>query len=417
MILVGVEDRAGVTAFTDRLRASTTEMGLGFASGEKGNWTTWTAAPDAPGQVGVAYAIGDELLVVATRGTDVREIIDLYDEGGETLADVESFRSEIARLPAERVGTILTRAGSLPAGLLGAGLLGIGDSVTADLIFGLLPLNQAGALVLAEDRVIFERWQPSGTAVQQPAERQNDRLAADFPMTTSAYAELPEFGRLLSAIGGAIAVDAGRLGGEEGSREVARVEALLGRDLGSIGNWLGDVSFGVGADGLPAVGVVGEIQDPESAPQMLDGVVELMAGPGAPVEREEIGDAQVVRMEVPFILGSITVELARADDRVMFGSEGFTKWVQSAPDGLGDDASYRSALEEAGGAENAGVVYLSVERNLQALRDDPSMQPSDWATLEPRLASIRDAIMVTFVEDGSVRSRLEIRLADRGVSD
>lgn len=72
----------------------------------------------------------------------------------------------------------------------------------------------------------------------------------------------------------------------------------------------------------------------------------------------------------------------------------------------------RSALDEAGGVENAGVVYFSVERILEALRADPAGQPEDWAMLEPRLASIRDAIMVTFVEDGSVRSRLEIRLAD-----
>ncbi|MGH2385210.1 MAG: DUF3352 domain-containing protein, partial [Candidatus Limnocylindria bacterium] len=194
VILIGVEDRAGATAFTDRLRAAADEMGLGFASSQKGSWTTWTAAPDAPGQVGIAYAIGDELLVVATRGSDVREVIDLHDEGGETLAGVESFRSEVARLPAERVGTLLTRAGSLPTGLLGGGLLGIGESTTADLIFGLLPLDQAGALVLAEDRVIFERWQPAGTGVAQPAERQNDRLAADFPVETSVYAELPEFG-------------------------------------------------------------------------------------------------------------------------------------------------------------------------------------------------------------------------------
>ena len=417
VILVGVEDRAGATAFTDRLRAAAAEMGLGFASSEHGSWTTWTAAPDAPGQVGVAYAVGDELLIVGTRGTDVREVIDLHDEGGETLADVESFRSEVARLPAERIGTILTRPGSLPAGLLGGGLLGIGDSTTADLIFGLLPLDQAGALVLAEDRVIFERWQPSGTSVSQPAERQNDRLAAGFPINTSVYAELPEFGRLLSAIGSAIAFDAERLGGEEGAREVARVEALLGRDLGDIGDWLGDVSFGVGADGLPAVGVVGEVHDAESAAQMLDGAVDLMAGPGAPVDREDINGVQLVRMEVPFLFGSITVELALADDRVLFGSEGFTDWVQSAPDGLGGDPSYRTALDEAGGAENAGVVYLSVERILRALRDDPSMQPPDWETMEPRLASIRDAILVTFVEDDSVQSRLEIRLADPDAPD
>ena len=410
VLLFGLEDREAAAGFTDRLRASDELAGLGWVQRDRGGWTTWMAAPDAPGQPGLGYAVGDELLVAAIRGADLDEIIALHDEGGEKLADVDSFRSEIARLPAERIGTLASRIGALPPALTGGALLGLGDSSTLGLLLRAFPLNQVGALVLAEDRIILERWQPSGVGLPQPAERRNDRLAAVFPADALLYAELPELGRQLSALGASIESDAVRLGGEDARLEVARVEGLLGRDLGAVGDWLGDVAVGGGGqDGV--VGLVGETPDPEVAADFLDRVTQLVAGGGVAVDHGELDGVPLVRADVPFLFGSITLELTILDDRVVVGTEGFARWVRDTPVALGEDESYASALEEAGGAENAGVVYLSIERSLALMRAQPGL-PVDWAELEPRAASVRDAIIVTFVEGDRVRSHLEIRLAD-----
>jgi hypothetical protein len=270
--------------------------------------------------------------------------------------------------------------------------------------------------VLADDRVIFERWQPDDGVVDQPAERTNDRLAADFPADTVLYAELPEFGKVLSALGGAIAGDARRLGGEEVAAQVDQVETVLGRSLGEVGDWLGDLAIGMpltNALDVPALGLVGEATDEDEAADMFERLVGLLRLSGTPIVEDEIDGARLVRVDMPFLFGSIELEAMLDDGNLLLGTGGFVEWHSGATgSGLAGDGAYASALTEAGGPDNAGLVYFAFDRVLQAMRDEPSLQPPGWLELEPRLGAVRDAIMATFVDGDRVRSRLEIRLSD-----
>lgn len=403
VVLLGVEDRAAVTRLTDRLRSEASDAGVGFVSREIGDWSVWHADAVAPGAPGVAFAITDDLLILSTRDTDLEVVMELHDDGGETLAEADEFRSEIARLPDERVATLYTRAASLRAGLLGAtGALGMGQLATLDLLAGLLPLDQVGALVLAEDRIVLERWQPAGDG--QPDERRADGPAELVPGDAQLYAELPEFGRLLSSIGGAIRRDGQQMGGDQGALEVARAEAALGRPLDEVGDWLGDLAIGGSSDAAGSAGMAGLVTDAEGAAEVLDGVTDLLIGSGVPIQQAEVDGRPLARIEVPFLFGSITLEYGLAGDAVLLGLEGFAEWLASDEPRLRADPGYASALEEAGGLENAGVVYLPIDRWSAQL-------PADQAE---QLAAVRDAIMVTFVEGDRVRSRLEVRLSGAG---
>lgn len=85
VVLLGVDDREAATELTDRLRADARAAGFGFVSREIDGWTVWRA--DAgPGQPGVAFAVGDELLVLGVSDVDIETVIDLQAAGGETLA-------------------------------------------------------------------------------------------------------------------------------------------------------------------------------------------------------------------------------------------------------------------------------------------------------------------------------------------
>jgi hypothetical protein len=401
VVVLGVEDRAAVTQLTDRLRADASEAGVGFVSREIGDWSVWHADAVAPGAPGVAFAITDDVVILGTRDVDLEVVMALHDEGGETLAEDDGFRSEVARLPRERIATLYTRAASLRAGLLGAtGALGVGQLATLELLANLLPLDQVGALVLAEDRIVLERWQPTGDG--QPDERRADRPAELVPGDAQLYAELPEFGRLISSIGAAVRRDGQEIGGQQGAFEVARVEDALGRPLDEVGDWLGDLAIGGSSNAAGSAGMAGVVTDPDAAGEVLDGVTDLLIGSGVPVEQAEVDGRPLARIEVPFLFGSITLEYGLAGDAVLLGLEGFAEWLATDEPRLATDPAYTSALEEAGGLENAGVVYLPLDRWVAQL-------PADL-----QLAAVRDAIIVTFVEGDRVRSRLEIRLNEAG---
>jgi hypothetical protein len=412
VLLMGVTDRDGATALTDRLRAEAQRQGPGFVSRDSGGWTVWVAQPGVADGIGMAYAISDDLLVVATRAVDVETIMTLGDGDEQTLAQVDTFRSEIARLPAERIGTLLTRPGPLSVGALGSGLVGMQESRTAALLASFLPLTQTGALMLADDRLIFERWQPADGPVVQPAERLNAELATGYPADTAAYVELPEFGEVVNALGAAIADDARLLGGAVGEQEVDRVEQMLGRELGDLGDWLGDLAVGLRSpdpSALAVVGLAGQVRDAGSAAELLSRFVEFLRSSGFAVDEGELDGRPLVTMDVPFLFGSISLEVMMADDAVLIGTQGFATWHEQGGASLGDDPGYRSALEEIGGPQNAGLAYLAVDRVME-LERQPLAPPPGLAPFE--LSMVRDAMMATFLDGDRVRSRLEIRFAE-----
>lgn len=302
----------------------------------------------------------------------------------------EAFRGEVARLPAERVATLYSRADALRDSLIGTvGILGLGDLASARLLAGLLPLDLVGSIVLEPDRVIVERWQPAGP--HQPGERTTDHSAELVPAAIGLYAELSEFGRLLSALGDAIGDDVRGQGLREVDLEVARFEAAIGRPIGQVGDWLGDVAFAIALpDETAHVGVTGLAVDEEAAAEVLDGFSEWLAQSGVPLRQAEVAGRPVVMIDLPFLFGSITLEYALADDVLLLGVEGFIEWVASGDRFLVDDPDYASALGEIDGRENAGVVYLPIARWLEwseangadPFGDDPSAPA--WPRLTTR---------------------------------
>ncbi len=411
VVLLGVEDRQAAVAFTDRIRADARNAGFGFVSRDLDGWTVWRA--DAgPNQTGVAFAIGPDVLVLGVRDSDIEAIIDLHGDGAETLADDEHFRGEVWHLPQERIGTLYSRAGGLRGELTdAAGLRGGGDFATAQLVAALLPLDLVGAVVVEPDRIVIERWEAPNP--HQPQDRANERLASLIPAATGFYAELPEFGRLLSALGGAIHTDVQAQAPDEVALEVARFEAAIGRPMDAIGDWLGDVSVAIGlpeGGELVPAGAMGLALDGAAAGEVLDGLAAWLQQSGVPVQPVAIGNQQGVAVDLPFLFGSIRLEYALDGDVVRFGIEGFIDWATRRGPVLSDEPGYTSALEESGASENAGVVYLPIERSL-AWSEEHGSDPIGSEPFGEHVARLRDAIMVTFDEGERVRSRLEIRVA------
>jgi hypothetical protein len=379
VVLVGVTDSTAAAASIDRLIAESDDAPA-FTEQSHGDVTIRLSDDDG------AYALTDDQLLIAPSAEDVIAALDARESGADTLAEAE----EITRL-----------TDALPSDWLAFGIYDFSDIMSAAIsqgasaspgmaeAFGALlehqPLRGAMAVTAAGDRLAVDvvTDAPTGPFAAENAERD---LADEIPADAIYYAEAGNLGTTLAAVIEPLKdTMAGMPGGED---QVDTVEAALGADLEEMVSWIDDGAIAIGFDGQePYGGIVLVPNDMDAADRRLGqlasfaGLAALDPESGVTVEESTVGSVTVttIRWEDPNALDEmlpaptgIAVQYAITDDRALIGLGGtfVGRVLELEPaDALASVDRFTSAIDDLGGASNAGVGWLDLVGAREALEE------------------------------------------------
>lgn len=300
-----------------------------------------------------AYAFVDEMLVAAESADVLREVADVR-AGADSLADRDAFRSTMADLPDDHLGSLFVDLRAL--------------ATTAGAEQELVAVSTAGAALIAETDGLrlsgsapFDADAAAGASASTFSLGTEPSSLVDW-MPNDTIAEVVIFG-LRQTLEDAEAAATGTPQGEDVANVLGLVRALaafgLGVDLDAeilplLDREVAVAVSGLRADGLPAGQLLLRPDDPDAAAEALERVADgLAANFGAERDEAVVGDVEIVTLTLPDI-GEVSYTLTEGIIVIGLGSESVQAAVEAHADGtgLGSSEAYRRTFEVAG--ERAG---------------------------------------------------------------
>lgn len=420
--LFGVKDHDAAVAATDRLRSHAADDGATFTSSEHDGVTIWSTT-DPAGQGGaptLAYAIAEDQVVVSSDADQVIAALDVRGGDGEALAERSDVRRLLAELPDEWLVLAVIDSTDL-ADAQGA------SSPLAALLAG-QPTLSALTVVAQADRLVVDQVADAPTGALAP-ENADRGLAAQVPADALAYVDGGNVGAWLAALVDAIAAS---VPADPAAEPGMGVNELLGDDPARLVRWIGDGAGMVGwRDGRLYGGLVLIPDDAEEAAERLDDLVGLARlgafdpESGITVTDETIAGEPVTTIRwssgaeapagaLPMLGGDIVVQLNVALERVLIGiGDEFVARVLTldADESLATTDRFSELVDELGGSENAGVVWVDLATARDAFEsaviDADGLGAFDGyeADIRPWLVPLDRAAVVSRIDGDLLKSR------------
>lgn len=371
--MLGVDDPVAAQSSIDHILAES-EIPVTFGQQEHAGVTIHVDEDS-----GMAYALTDDQLLLATAAADIVAALDAHASGSSTLSEAGSIASLTDALPTEwLVFGFYDLTDLIASTLEGNGAFGM----TGDLLAN-QPMRGAMALTVDGDRVSLPMVSdpPSGPLSVTNADR---GLADEVPGDALYYAEGGNVGASLGGMVGSLKASVGAM--PEGAEQLEMVEAALGGDLEDQVAWMGDVATVAGYDGeQPWGGAIIVPTDMEEARRTMGqlstfaGLATLDPSIGITVEERDIDGFEVTTlrwsdpnrpaepppsdMPAPFALPEVIVEWIVTDDRVVIGvGDRFVERVlgQDPAGSLAETPRFSDAVDELGGSSNAGLTWVDL---------------------------------------------------------
>ena len=350
------------------------EAALGRLASREGTSTTETHAGVTllVAEDGATYAIDDEMAILGSTPSGVRDAIDRHADGS-TLAAEAAFTEAMRSLPADHLASIylnLARSATLggaPEGTL-PGLSVASAALLAEpnglRLAGSAPLDEAaGASPSPGDASTLSGWMPGDTQVAAVVFRLRDivlgmeRAATSVPEVAQALTQL----RALAALGLGINIDDDLL-------------PLLDREAGLALTGLMDDPGGV---------LILRPSDPEGAAEAMERVADALESRGLARSTAEVGAVSVTTLDVPQV-GAVSY--ATLQDHVLLALEpdAIAAAIDAHASGstLASTEAYRSTFDLAG-ARGGSEIYADLGSLLPSLDGIVSLDAETRAILEP----------------------------------
>lgn len=416
LAILGVTDADAARTSIDRLLAEGGAPEL--TESEHRGVTIVTGADEG------AYAVTDDAVLVAPTADEIEAALDLA-AGDGSLADADHLAELAAELPSDWLALVAFDMTEVMADARAAA----GDDPSMAAMWSLIEgqsLRGAMVVTAAGDRIAFDGVSdpPTGPFALENADR---GLAAEVPGDALYFADGGNVGAALSAF--VTGMKAAAASEPEAAEQIETAEGALGAELEELVAWIDDAALvaGWGAD-APWAGAVIVPTDPATAERRLGqlatfaGLAALDPSSGLSVEETEVAGATVTTirwqdpsadpdmgmdMGVPMLAG-VSVEFTVTGERAIIGlGEGFVARVLELEDGasLAAEDRYAAAVDELGGPDNAGTVWLDLAGTRDALLAamGPMLEMMDpegsfLDELEPWLAPLDHLAAVTIVE-------------------
>jgi hypothetical protein len=332
-----------------------------------------------------AYALTDDQLILGSDADMVATALDTHAAGTGTLAEVAEMTRLTDTLPTDWLFFMTYDMTDLMAEAFAQGAT---ESPEIAAAFESLLENQslrgAMALTASGDRVVLDAATdpPTGPFAVENVDR---GLAAEVPAETLYYSDAGNLGTALSAVIEPLKQALSTT--PEGEEQIRTAEGAIGGDLEELVSWIDDGAIAIGYDGSqPFGGLLLVPNDVAAAERRLDqlatfaGLGALDPTSGISVKEEDVDGVTVttIRWEDPSadpatmvpLPGSAVVEYAVTGDRAIIGVGDF--FVRSVlaldeADSLASQPRYAEAIDEMGGADNAGVAWLDLAGTREAI--------------------------------------------------
>lgn len=428
VVVLGVTDPAAAGTLTDRMRAEAAAEGTEFT--ETTHAGTTIVASD-----GGAYAITDDALLVAPSSGDIETALDTHADAEAGIAAALDLAGMAAQLPDDWLAFGVYDLTDIMAASMAAG----GEETAAmsaafDALLEHQPMRGAMAVSASGDRLLMDAVSaaPTGPFAVENADR---GLAAEVPGDALYYSESGNIGAALTALIETLKEAAATE--PEAAEQIATAEAALGADLEELVAWVDDGAIVAGWDGTaPYGGLVLVPNDIASAERRLEqlatfaGLAGMDPDAGVSVSEDEIAGATVttVRWEDPSgaemegmpVPTGVAIQYTVTDDRALIGiGETFVARVLEldAEDSLATNPRFTDAIDELGGATNAGATWLDLAGTRQAIMS----AVTDWIgvmdpegtferEIEPWLLPLDRMVTVTVLDGDLLVSRSALLL-------
>lgn len=416
--MLGVKDAAAASAFGDALRAlGSSQSGVTLTSSQHAGVTIWSSAEPSNANVGFAYAVtADELLIANDRDT-VETLLDSH-AGSQSMATRQDLQQLIGHLPTDWLGFFAVDTRQMVEQLR-AQLESSDPSVAAllDPYIAQVPALAVGSLTLEDDAVVLNGASSLPSGDFAPANSRRD-LAGRVPADTLFFADGAQVGDGLSRVIISLkAALAAQPGGNDVVSQVKQAESALGANLEDFVSWIGDGALAVGAtNGVPYGGLVLKADDVAAATKRLDQLRALAAlgsDQSVSVTTETVAGVDVTTIRAATDVGpgadmgmpETVVQYAIKDGTVLigFGDQFIGRSLGLAEaDSLAATPRFQQAVARFGGDDNAGTTFVDLAGIRQAVEHSMGpMLPSDYAQqIKPNLEPFDYLANVQQVEGG-----------------
>jgi hypothetical protein len=392
VVLLGVTDSAAANAAIERI---TDQVGApSFTTTEHAGTTIHVAS----GETG-AYAVTSDQVILGSNEAAVATSLDAHADSSSSLATAADTARLASALPSDWLAFAAWDATDLMTQALDAAAVG-GNEMSGAMrdLLEAQPLRGAMAVTAGGDRISLDVASdaPGGTFAAENGDR---GLADEIPGDVVYYSDAPNVGAALAGVIGPIKEAAQQT--PDGAGQIGTLEAALGADLEELVSWIGDAAIVAGiSEGAPYAGILAVPDDMDAAEHRLDQLTSFATlaaidpGSGITVASEDVGGVTVTTIgwagaaelegALPVEAGSLTVELAVTEDRVLIGiGDGFVRPVLGLADGssLADQARFTDAVSALGGSNNAGVLWIDIAGLHEAVGDvlGPMMPAAEGA--------------------------------------
>ncbi len=387
VVVLGVTDPAAAGELAERLRAEAVENGAELT--ETAHAGTRIVASGADGG---AYAITDDALLFAPSSADIETALDTHADADAGIGAALDLPGMVAQLPADWLAFgVYDLTEVMAASMAAGGEEAAAMSAAFDALLEHQSMRGAMAVSASGDRLSVDAVStaPSGPFAVENADR---GLAAEVPGDALYYSESGNIGAALTAI--IETVKEAARSEPEAAEQIDTAEAALGADLEELVAWIDDGAIVAGWDGsLPYGGLVLVPNDIEAAERRLGqlatfaGLAGMDPGSGVSVTEDEVAGASVTTIrwdgpssvEIDGMMGpaGVAVQYTVTDDRVLVGiGDTFVGRALEldAGDTLAAEPRFTEAIEELGGAMNAGATWL----DLAGAREAIMSAMTDW---------------------------------------
>ena len=402
-----VKDRAAL----DQLMTEWT-TGLDATREEYEGTTIWTTALVGGGER-LSIAATDEVLLIGTRAEEIRGALDVRADRSAGLADDQFFLQQLAALHADRLGFVYYDGRGLAESLRGQFPGQIVPGIDAmNWIIDASAVRVVGELRAETDHLAITTRTERPADADLPALPANrgTTLAEAVPADGILYTEMRDVGQTISfalekflsptSSGGGVPID------------LSGLEQLLGAPPQDLFDFLVDVAISVGYhDGVVDAGVIATVDDNAVATARVDRLLTTLRtlmqfGGGVTFEEQQHGDATLTIISFGGLASELGVGSAAvtvANGRLLIGTGDF---VVDALDRTRDNSlaarpEYQAALQ-AGGAANAGVVFVDIAAARAALESfiPEAARPVYEQSQRPFLAPLSHLAVIN-ITDGS----------------
>lgn len=415
-ILVGISitDRPAAESFVALLTAGEDELGE-----EAYDSTTILSDED------VALAVTDGWILLSQTPELVKAGLDTLSGAQPSLAAQEGYAEAIARVPAGHLGAayfdLTSFADLITLGMAASGGMGPAeDAITAQLLEQ-LPRDMVAYLAAGPSTITLQAFITPGEGTPAVTVGESD-LATGFPAGTQLYVETRELGANIKNTVGQLL----ELMPEEEAQSMAPFEDMLGTDLASFLDFVGDAAIGAAIDEQGIwLGMIGEVTDEAVAQERVQRILTLVglfgAGEesGVSVEQVDVGgvDVTVITLPVEEMGGAglpialpDRIAIAVTDGRLVLGTGEFVAATLELGevDSLALDPGYVDAI----GADttNSGVLYANIGGLLTAVDPLMTMMVPEWPEIQPWVAGLDRLVAVGAADEDVISTRMTLHL-------